>query len=415
MRMIAVAFALIATPCASAQQSASTWNMVLDIPGRGEVQELAIAANGDIVVGGFVDRDKESVQANGVDGWLARYSPDGRLIWQQRIGGDYRDEVDGLAIAPDGSIYVAGPRDVQLRQSFQDTTSYVSRYSAEGVLMWSTVIDDADGSQVWLTSLDLLEDGSVLVAGSTRKELGSSDAYAARFSASGERLWQQWPPAYPAGANPQAPGASMSIRSATGEIKIQEHGQLGRATPDAVELIATQADPRGPLPARCIVIDLAKGDRTSKACGPMNDFAMHVTPASFPFAASRIGDIGAGDAMVRKYDDAGNILWEFAPGIDDGDGFNAAAPTPDGGAVVAGYRLHGKVVGRHNWDGVLVRLDRDGKQLWRREFDAGNRDELANVAVLADGSIIAAGYTTPEGASIWKPWVMRLNPDGLME
>ncbi len=416
MRLPAAVLAALLAPLASAQTPSATWNMVLDIRGRGEIRELAIADNGDIVVGGTVDRAEESIQGGKLDGWLARYAADGRLIWEHRIGGEYRDEVDGLAIAPDGSIFVAGPKDIRLTQSIKDTASYVSRYAADGALVWTTPIDDPDGSQVWLTSLRLLDDGSALVAGSLVYTWGNSSAYVAKISYEGVRQWQQSPPDYPAGVNPEAPGKSITIRSATGEIRVQEHGRLGRARHDnKLDLIATQPGFKGPLPARCIVVDLASGDRATESCGPMDDRAMHMTAASAPFTASRSADIGTSDGIVRKYDGDGQVIWEFAPASDDGDGFNAAAPTSDGGAVIAGYRLHGSTVERDNWDGVLVRLDRDGKQVWRREFDAGKRDELTNVAILRDGSIVAVGYTTPAGVGVWKPWIMRLNSAGELE
>jgi uncharacterized delta-60 repeat protein len=415
MRTILAVLALVAAPHAQAQGPSQTWSITLDIPGRGEARALAIADNGDIVVGGYVDRDKESVQASELDGWLARYSADGHLIWEHRIGGEFRDEVATLQIAPDGSIYIAGPRDIQLRQSIKHTASYVARYAAEGVLIWSTQVNDPDGPQVWLTSSRLLDDGSLLVAGGLVHAWARSDAYVALFSAEGEQMWHEWPPEYPEGVDPNAPDKTRFIRTASGDRRVQEHGRLGRLTSDTVELIATQPDMIGPLPARCIVVDMEWGNRADEDCGPMDDFAMHMTPASFPFTASRTGSIANGDGRVRKYNDAGEMVWEYAPATDDGDGFHAAAPAPDGGVVVAGYRLHGNSVDRHNWDGVLIRLDKDGKLVWRREFDAGKRDELTEVALLPDGSIVAAGYTTPADADIWKPWVMRLNSEGQLE
>lgn len=415
MRAIVVALAVVAASHAHAQSPANTWSITLDIPGRGEARALAIADNGDIVVGGYVDRDKESVQASELDGWLARYSSDGRLIWEHRIGGEFRDEVATVQIARDGSIYIAGPRDLQFRQSIHHTASYVSRYAPDGALIWSTPVEGPEGPQVWLTSSRLLDDGSLLVAGGLNHAPARSDAYVALFSAEGEQMWHEWPAEYPESANPIAPGKTIILRSPTGEYSVQEHGRLGRLEAGTVELIATQPDMMGPLPARCIVVDLEWGNRADKDCGPMDDFAMDMTPASFPFTARRTGAIGTADGRVRKYSDAGDVVWEYAPVTDDGDGFSAAAPTSDGGVVVAGYRLQGRSVERHNWDGVLIRLDKDGRLVWRREFDAGKRDELTEVALLSDGSIVAVGYTTPADADIWKPWMMRLNSEGRLE
>ena len=71
---------------------------------------------------------------------------------------------------------------------------------------------------------------------------------------------------------------------------------------------------------------------------------------------------------------------------------------------------------QHNWDGLLVRFDADGKLLWSRQFGGTKRDEFKSVAVLADGSIIAAGYTGSQpGALDWAPWILRLTADGELE
>lgn len=416
MRAFICGVLALAAPCALAQTPSSTWTVTLDIPGFGAVQHLAIAKNGDIVVGGHVDRGEASIQASRYDGWLARYSADGALIWENRIGGEYRDEVAGLAIAPDGSIYVAGPQDIRLTQSIQDTASYVARYAADGQLIWHSPIDDPDGPQVWLTSSRLLDNGSLLVAGGvTWSRRTQSDAYIALINPSGERMWQQWPAPYEDDAELVA--LAENGRTFLGVTSVvQQHGRIGRIGSDnTVELFATYPSMDGPQPARCVVIELEYGHRADAPCGPMDDLAINMNRAAAPFTAGRNGGFGDGDGYVRKYDEAGKIVWEFAPPSADGDGFNAVAPTADGGVVAAGYRLQGNDVMRHNWDGVLVKLDRAGNLEWRREFDGSARDELNDVGVLEDGSIVVAGHTTPVGSDAWKPWIMRLNPEGQLE
>ena len=417
MRLAAALVAALIAPIASAQQPAPTWSVTLDIPGRGEIRELAIADNGDIVVAGYIDRGEESIQASKLDGWLARYAPDGKLLWERRIGGEYRDEVSGLAIAQDGSIYISGPQDVRLTQLIKRSASYVSRYAGDGTLMWNTSVDAPDGPQVWLTSLRLLDDGSALVAGGMRWswEGTDSEAYVARISATGERLWQQWPPPF---EESDVSAGADTTRALSRDVTsiVQQHGRLGRLGPgNTVELIATYPSLDGPTPVRCVPIDLEYGHRIEGECDPVDGLNMRVTPTSAPFAAGRTGGYAIGDSVVRKYDGDNNIAWEFAPVSDDGDGFNSAAATPDGGVLSVGYRLHGRMAERHNVDGVLVRLDQNGSLVWRREFDGGARDELTNVAVLNDGSIIVTGYKTPPGSDVWKPWIMRLNSEGRLE
>lgn len=114
------------------------------------------------------------------------------------------------------------------------------------------------------------------------------------------------------------------------------------------------------------------------------------------------------DAVIVKYDTAGNVLWQKSFGGDDYDCFCGVAPI-ESGCVAVGYSGGGSF-GTGDWtgtetkdqknlnfsnfanDAIIVGYDHAGKILWKKNFGGGSYDEFAAVAAASDG-FVAAGYS----------------------
>jgi len=110
---------------------------------------------------------------------------------------------------------------------------------------------------------------------------------------------------------------------------------------------------------------------------------------------------GYAKAWLVKLDSSGVVQWQQEYGHSD-QLYEAVsvAPYPDGGYVLAGYRLPANLVNL----GWVIRTDSEGNELWRRFFgnDGGG---WGAVRVAADGSIVTyADY----GEEDW-PWGWRQN------
>ncbi len=84
----------------------------------------------------------------------------------------------------------------------------------------------------------------------------------------------------------------------------------------------------------------------------------------------------------------------------------------DGGYALVGSQSDRDVSRSTGW---LIRLDPEGKDMWRRDFDGGKTDGtagLTGVAELVDGGFVVAGSTSNKGAGYYDGWVMRLDKDG---
>lgn len=97
------------------------------------------------------------------------------------------------------------------------------------------------------------------------------------------------------------------------------------------------------------------------------------------------------DACLIKIDKEGNELWTKTFGGNDDDMANCVEKTKDGGFVLAGYSYSYAKTGSH--DAWVVKVDAKGETVWENTFGGGSSDEIFSVIELADGSIVAVGYT----------------------
>ena len=103
---------------------------------------------------------------------------------------------------------------------------------------------------------------------------------------------------------------------------------------------------------------------------------------------------GAPDLYIAKVDHSGFVTWQWKYGGGQVDRAHAAAPTRDGGYIVAGETYS---FGGGNKDAWILKLDGSGRTVWQRTFGGAKDDELQSIQQALDGSFIAAGTTASFG------------------
>jgi len=110
---------------------------------------------------------------------------------------------------------------------------------------------------------------------------------------------------------------------------------------------------------------------------------------------------GNEDAVIIKYDKAGNEIWKKSFGGAGDDYFVAVTTTTDGGYVAVGSSSSNSF-GNGSWEGfngkgftdaIIVKYDSDGTLLWKYNFGGGDDDYFASVAPTADGGCVAIGQS----------------------
>lgn len=112
--------------------------------------------------------------------------------------------------------------------------------------------------------------------------------------------------------------------------------------------------------------------------------------------------------FIVKTDLAGQPLWERTDDAPDSWGALYVEPAAKGGFIIAG----GTTVGGDG-DMFAMKVDAEGRELWRRRVGTAEWDEINHgLVVRADGSIVLAGYTHRRGEESNDLVAATLSPDG---
>jgi len=144
------------------------------------------------------------------DAFIAKFSTNGALLWSTYLGGNAEDIGYGIAVASDDSCYIVGyteSSNFPTLNAYQTSSSameaFVAKFSADGVLLWSTYLGGSDYEKGQAIAINTT-DSSCYVSGWTESNdfptldayddtyNGIQDAFIARFSASGSLLWSTY-------------------------------------------------------------------------------------------------------------------------------------------------------------------------------------------------------------------------------
>lgn len=114
-------------------------------------------------------------------------------------------------------------------------------------------------------------------------------------------------------------------------------------------------------------------------------------------------------AYILKTDTGGTVMWAKS--------YNAASSiyvtdftkTPDSGFLIGGEYVEGSFL---DWNMFLIKTNTQGDVVWAKKYGTSIEDYLLSFHVLADGSILATGYTNVNPDNILRMLVMKLNSSG---
>jgi hypothetical protein len=103
-----------------------------------------------------------------------------------------------------------------------------------------------------------------------------------------------------------------------------------------------------------------------------------------------MSDAVKSNGVLVKLDKNGKTIWYKEYGGNNNDGFQAMLVTKDNGFVCAGYT---NSYGAGRKDMYLVRTDSAGSELWHKTFGDIGTDYATSIAQTKDGYIIAGTFT----------------------
>jgi len=211
------------------------WVIQLGGAGGDNINDVEVDDQGNIYVvgassGADFDPGPGVVNTPG-SAFVAKYDPDGHLIWVSGATG-------GIALAIDASynIYVVG-NGVQVAQNAND--AYIAKLSSTGVLQWKKILAGKKEDLGWSVAID--HDGNVIAGGTFLSDTldidpgpgvynvtyvgGSFDSWLLKLDPSGNFIWGGaiTAPIFNAGALE----AQVDVRSAEQKAAVADYGRIG--------------------------------------------------------------------------------------------------------------------------------------------------------------------------------------------
>lgn len=154
---------------------------------------VALDGSGNAFVSGFTSGDLAGVSAGNYDAILAKYDPDGTLLWVEQLGTWQTDDSLSTAVDGSGNVFISGRTSDNLGGAHAGgSDAFLAKYDPDGNMLWISQLGTAtrDGS----SSVAVDGSGNAFISGYTAGALGdtfwaSHDAFLAKYDAAGNLRW----------------------------------------------------------------------------------------------------------------------------------------------------------------------------------------------------------------------------------
>lgn len=353
-------------------QPAVEWSTFLGSTAQDELRAVARARDGSIIVAGWtlgvnfpVRNAWQPQKAGGEDAVVAKFSATGSLLWATYLGGSGNDRALGVAVDGEGNIYVVGlttSTDFPVANALQSTKSggsdaFLAKFSPNGQRLWATYYggtgDDAATAAVVdaqgmldVTGFTASTDFPTTSSALQRTLAGYTDAFLLQLRPDGARVWASY---------------------------------FGGTAPDYAYGIAVDARRRIYL------------------CG-------ETSSPNFPLrSAFQDGIRGGTDAFVVSFGPFGTWNWSSYYGGSDNDRASAIAVTPEGVVTVVGTTASGDLRVSPVWqlqhgggstDAFVLQVSAEGQFRWATFLGGAESDAAFGCATDPVGSLYVAGRTS---------------------
>ena len=181
------------------------------------IYEMFVDAMGNMYLRGVTDSTDfptknafDDSYGGGNDGFLAKFAPNGTLLFSTYIGGALGDWIDQMSLDNTGNIYLSGvtdSTDFPTKNAFDDNyggegDSFLSKFAPNGTLLFSTYIGGALGD--WIDQMSLDNTGNIYLSGETESTDfptknafddsygGGNDGFLAKFAPNGTLLFSTY-------------------------------------------------------------------------------------------------------------------------------------------------------------------------------------------------------------------------------
>ena len=318
-----------------------------------------IVAVGTSSASSFGTGDWESVDAKGEsDAIIVKFDNNGNVVWKKNFGGSYTNSYHSVT-AVSGGVVAAG------RYSYEENghNAVIVKYDNDGNIVWEKYFGGNHNDYYY--GVTAVSDGIVAVGYSSFLSFGSGDwegitgkgeddVIIVKYNNDGEVVWKR---------------------------------NFGGIALDRANAVTAVAD-------GIVVVG-------HSLC---NSYGCTFDTGDWEGVAAK-GDY---DATIVKFDNNGNIVWKNNFGGSYMDFYNSVTALSDG-VVAVGYSSPASfgtgdwtgVVGKGgNLDAIIVKYDNAGNVVWKKNF-GGNREEIYYDVTTVSNDIVAVGISSSIGNGDW--------------
>ncbi len=333
------------------------------------------------------------------DAWLVKLGSDGRLEWQQPLGGAGEDYGHAVVKAGRSGFLVVGTTSAGI---YHDS-GLVIRTDAAGNGLWEEAYAASTGRTSWLQDAVAVPEGGFVMAGRASTLVGErylTAAWLLKLGPDGNPLWEQCITGNGVGARARA----LAPCTDGGFLLVGYTGEPMPGWSNMSDVHVWRLNSAGSLVwERSFggsLVDYGRGGCQTSDGG----FAVVGRTQSF-------GD-PLGNAWLLRLDSDGEALWSRTFGGIREDHARDIVQTPDGGFAITGFTCSS---GGGKADVWLIRTDKDGNHLWTRTYGGKERDEGYALRQAGDGGFIIAGYTESFDEGQGDAWVIKTDANGYAE
>lgn len=319
------------------------WRKTFGTSGKDWVTSVAVMPDGGFALAGAAERGT----ATHVAAWVLRTDADGKVMWQQKVGGHQLDGATAIAALANGHVVVAGSVSSRGAGRYD---AWLLSFDAKG----EKVLDETYGGKQRDTAfaLAVVKDGFALAgARASDTESGDqSDVWLLRIDRSGKMLWQKtW------GGEGYQAAASLVALPDGGFVIAGHAGEAGDANGGGKPWVIRTDDKGEKIWDR--KLDIAPAGASPR--GWANRIIRLADGGFVVVGLAKGSDSADEQGWIARLRADGTVAWKLLLGGEKDDNILDVVALPDGGFLLAGFT---NSKGAGDGDIWLVRLGYPAKK-----------------------------------------------------
>ncbi|CAM9360961.1 unnamed protein product [Scytosiphon promiscuus] len=352
--------------------------------------------DGSYFLAGFTSGNWNGANSGESDWATVKLDADGTEVWRYQGGTEGNDSFTAAAVdQQNGSVVLAGQMSGLVTSSASTTGNFaVLRIDAGGTVLWE--FQDGTSEQDEVNGIAMAGDGSVVVVGATKGDWNGANAsfdFAAfRLDEDGTEIWR-----YQDGTE------AIDYLSAATMVDEDKAVVMGGYTTGGFQglsagnddFVAIKLNSSDGTEIWRYQDGSSETDLMYAVAGTEDE---GVVLAGFTDGTWSVDNAGASDFAAVKLDSDGIEVWRYQDGTNSTDMVRDVEVQADGSVLLAGTTggdwtgLNDGGDGGGDW--ALISLSTDGEENWRWQGGSEGDDDLYGMATGSDGNILMAGATT---------------------